>query len=92
MKIADMHVTPIAISDPPLLNAAGLHAPYALRTIVEIVTDDGLYGSGRSARQHGHDRGVDKRPDRRHRARPFPTQRDQGGATTTLWPGRCGQP
>jgi glucarate dehydratase len=46
MKIVDMHVTPIAVSDPPLLNAAGLHAPYALRTIVEIVTDDGLYGLG----------------------------------------------
>jgi glucarate dehydratase len=46
MKIADMHVTPIAITDPPLLNAAGLHAPYALRTIVEIVTDDNIYGLG----------------------------------------------
>lgn len=46
MKITDMHVTPIAVGDPPLLNAAGLHAPYALRTIVEIVTDNGLYGLG----------------------------------------------
>ena len=46
MHITDMHVTPIAISDPPLLNAAGLHAPYALRTIVELVTDDGLTGLG----------------------------------------------
>lgn len=46
MKITDMHVTPIAISDPPLLNAAGLHAPYALRAVVEIVTDNNLYGLG----------------------------------------------
>ncbi|RIK57487.1 MAG: glucarate dehydratase [Chloroflexi bacterium] len=46
MKITEMHVTPIAISDPPLLNAAGLHAPYALRTIVEIVADNGIYGLG----------------------------------------------
>jgi glucarate dehydratase len=46
MKISKMHVTPIAISDPPLLNAAGLHAPFALRTIVELVTDDGFYGLG----------------------------------------------
>jgi glucarate dehydratase len=44
MKIQDMHITPIAISDPPLLNAAGLHAPYALRIIVEIVTDNGISG------------------------------------------------
>ena len=46
MNIADMHVTPVAISDPPLLNAAGLHAPYALRLIVELVSDDGIYGLG----------------------------------------------
>ncbi|MEX0885229.1 MAG: enolase C-terminal domain-like protein [Phycisphaeraceae bacterium] len=44
MKITAMHVTPIAITDPPLLNAAGLHAPYALRTVVELVTDDGVSG------------------------------------------------
>ncbi len=46
MHITEMRVTPIAISDPPLLNAAGLHAPYALRTIVELITDDGLSGVG----------------------------------------------
>jgi glucarate dehydratase len=46
MRIQDIHVTPIAIGDPPLLNAAGLHAPYALRTILEIVTDDGINGLG----------------------------------------------
>lgn len=43
-SIRDVHITPIAIIDPPLLNAAGLHAPYALRTIVEIVTDDNISG------------------------------------------------
>ena len=41
-----MHVTPIAVADPPLLNAAGLHQPYALRTIVELVTDDHTTGLG----------------------------------------------
>jgi glucarate dehydratase len=46
VKIVDIHVTPIAITDPPLLNAAGLHAPYALRTIIEVVTDNNLYGLG----------------------------------------------
>jgi glucarate dehydratase len=39
-----VRITPIAITDPPLLNAAGLHAPYALRTVMEIVTDDGISG------------------------------------------------
>jgi glucarate dehydratase len=43
-KIKEFHITPIAVVDPPLLNAAGLHAPYALRTIVELVTDDGISG------------------------------------------------
>lgn len=46
MHIADMHITPVAISDPPLLNAAGLHAPYALRLIVELVSNDGISGLG----------------------------------------------
>lgn len=46
MHITEMRVTPIAISDPPLLNAAGLHAPYALRTVIEIVTNDGITGLG----------------------------------------------
>jgi glucarate dehydratase len=27
-----------------LLNAAGVHAPYKLRTIVELVTDDNISG------------------------------------------------
>ncbi|UFH56119.1 enolase C-terminal domain-like protein [Spirosoma sp. KNUC1025] len=43
-RIKEIHITPIAIVDPPLLNAAGLHAPYALRTIVELVTDDSISG------------------------------------------------
>lgn len=46
MKIQSMHITPIAVADPPLLNAAGLHAPYALRTIVEVVSDDNVSGFG----------------------------------------------
>ena len=46
MKITDIHITPIAVADPPLLNAAGLHAPYALRIIVELVSDGGVSGWG----------------------------------------------
>jgi len=44
LKIKDIIITPIAVVDPPLLNAAGLHAPYALRTIVELVTNDNIIG------------------------------------------------
>jgi glucarate dehydratase len=44
LQIADIRITPIAISDPPLLNSVGLHAPYALRLITEIVSDDGIVG------------------------------------------------
>lgn len=43
-RIKDIHITPIATVDPPLLNAAGLHAPYALRTVLEIVTEDNISG------------------------------------------------
>src|SRR5215471_15178014 len=44
MKIVDYRVTPIAFGDPPLRAASGLHAPFALRTIVEVVGDDGTVG------------------------------------------------
>jgi glucarate dehydratase len=42
--IREIHITPIAVTDPPLLNAAGLYAPYALRTVMEIITEDGISG------------------------------------------------
>ncbi|MEQ9285730.1 MAG: enolase C-terminal domain-like protein [Cyclobacteriaceae bacterium] len=44
MKIADLQITQIAVGDPPLLNAAGLHAPYALRIIAEVITENGTIG------------------------------------------------
>jgi glucarate dehydratase len=44
MRITDYRITPIAFGDPPLRAAFGLHAPYALRTIIEIVADDGTTG------------------------------------------------
>ncbi len=44
VNIAELKITPIAIADPPLRSAFGLHAPYALRTIVELVTEDGRVG------------------------------------------------
>jgi glucarate dehydratase len=46
MKITAVRVTPIAISDPPLLNASGVHEPYALRSIIEVEADNGLVGLG----------------------------------------------
>ncbi len=48
MRIADIRITPIAFRDPPLLNVAGVHEPWALRSIIEVETDDGLVGLGES--------------------------------------------
>ncbi len=44
VKIQEMGITPIAISDPPLRNAAGLRPPFALRIILEITSDSGITG------------------------------------------------
>ncbi len=44
MKIVDMRVHSIAVADPPLRSSYGLHAPYALRTILELESDDGVIG------------------------------------------------
>ncbi|MED7926521.1 glucarate dehydratase family protein [Nonomuraea sp. LP-02] len=54
MIIREIHVTPVAFRDPPLLNAAGVHEPWALRTIVEVVTDEGLTGLGETYGDLGH--------------------------------------
>jgi glucarate dehydratase len=43
-QIKDIIVTPIAVPDPPLLNCAGVHAPYALRIVLEVVTEGGVIG------------------------------------------------
>jgi len=47
-RIADVRVTPIAFRDPPLLNVAGVHQPWALRSIIEVETDSGRIGLGES--------------------------------------------
>jgi glucarate dehydratase len=44
MRIKDYRIHPIAIADPPLRSSYGLHAPYALRTVIEIVSDAGVIG------------------------------------------------
>jgi len=44
MKIKDLRVHSIAVADPPLRSSYGLHAPYALRTILELESEDGIIG------------------------------------------------
>ena len=46
LTIKEVRVTPVALPDPPLLAASGCHGPYFLRSIVEIVTTDGVTGIG----------------------------------------------
>jgi glucarate dehydratase len=52
VKIADLTIHSIAIADPPLRSSYGRHAPYALRTILELKSDDGITGL---AETHGGD-------------------------------------
>ena len=52
MRIVDLRVHSIAIADPPLRSSYGLHQPYALRTILELKSDDGIVGV---AETHGGD-------------------------------------
>src|ERR1051325_380906 len=44
MIIKELKVHQIAIADPPLRSSYGLHAPYALRTIIELKSDEGVIG------------------------------------------------
>ncbi|MGD9021751.1 MAG: enolase C-terminal domain-like protein, partial [Lysobacterales bacterium] len=44
MRIKDLRVHSIAIADPPLRSSYGLHAPYALRNVLELESEDGIIG------------------------------------------------
>ncbi|CRJ96564.1 hypothetical protein BN1723_008638 [Verticillium longisporum] len=45
--IKDIIITPVAFHDMPLLNSVGVHEPFALRSIIEVITED-TYGLGES--------------------------------------------
>jgi glucarate dehydratase len=53
LKITGLRVTPVALPDPPLLNAAGCHGPYFLRNVVELETDAGIIGIGETSGGQG---------------------------------------
>lgn len=46
--IDQIRITPVAFQDPPLLNAVGVHQPFAIRSVVEVLTSDGISGLGES--------------------------------------------
>jgi L-alanine-DL-glutamate epimerase-like enolase superfamily enzyme len=47
-RVSAVRITPIAFRDPPLLNVAGVHEPWALRSIIEVQTADGRIGLGKA--------------------------------------------
>jgi glucarate dehydratase len=47
-RITNVTITPVAFRDPPLLNAVGVHQPFALRSIIEVETSDGVTGLSES--------------------------------------------
>ncbi len=47
-RITNVRITPVAFADPPLLNAVGVHQPFAVRSILEVETSDGVTGLGES--------------------------------------------
>src|SRR5262245_1219672 len=57
LTIKEVRITPVALPDPPLLAASGCHGPYFLRSIVEIVTTDGVTGVGET---NGSQRAVNE--------------------------------
>lgn len=54
LRITGVRIIPVAFRDPALLNAVGVHEPYALRAIVEVDTGEGLVGLGETYADEGH--------------------------------------
>lgn len=48
LAVSEVVITPVAFADPPLLNASGVHEPWAIRTVLQVRTDAGLIGLGES--------------------------------------------
>ncbi|MDX3075074.1 glucarate dehydratase family protein [Streptomyces sp. NPDC088354] len=46
LTITDVRLTPVLISDPPLLNTQGVHQPFTPRLIIEVTTETGITGVG----------------------------------------------
>ena len=53
-RIASVTIIPVAFRDPPLLNAVGVHQPFAIRSVIEVTTDEGVSGLGESYGDVGH--------------------------------------
>jgi len=54
LRVTGVTITPVAFADPPLLNAVGVHEPFALRAVVEITTDAGITGFGETYADEAH--------------------------------------
>jgi glucarate dehydratase len=54
LGITGVTITPVAFSDPPLLNQVGVHQPFALRAVIELQTDGGLIGLGETYGDAAH--------------------------------------
>ncbi len=53
-RITNVTITPVAFRDPPLLNAVGVHEPFAVRSVLEVETTDGVTGLGESYGDASH--------------------------------------
>jgi len=54
IRITNVTITPVAFTDPPLLNSVGVHEPFALRAVIEVATDAGLTGLGETYADEQH--------------------------------------
>jgi glucarate dehydratase len=54
VTVTGVTITPVAFKDPPLLNAVGVHEPFALRAIIQLHTDAGVTGLGETYGDAGH--------------------------------------
>ncbi|WP_210604143.1 glucarate dehydratase family protein [Brevibacterium oceani] len=83
-RIVDISLTPVAFADPPLLNAVGVHEPFAIRTIIEVVTDSGRYGLGETYGDEAHQKRLQLAADALIRTDVFDINRAREAAEAAL--------
>ena len=84
IRITNVIVTPVAFHDPPLLNAVGVHEPFALRSIIEVETDSGVTGLGESYGDIGHLERLRRVGEALHGTDVFATHQILATATSAL--------
>lgn len=88
VTIRQVRITPIAFRDGPLLNASGIHEPWALRSIIEIETSDERVGISETYGDEPMLKALEQAKDLLIGLSPFELNQMEARVRATIKPGQ----